>query len=67
MNRPDIEAVKEAFSQGAKRAKAAGFDLVEIIACTGYLISQFLSRYESPDGRIRRGAGKPDALWSGSH
>ena len=43
MNRPDIEAVKEAFSQGAKRAKAAGFDLVEIIACTGYLISQFLS------------------------
>ncbi len=39
----DIERVKEAFAQAALRAKKIGFDLVEIIACTGYLISQFLS------------------------
>ena len=39
----DIERVQDAFVQAAKRAVAVGFDLVEIIACTGYLISQFLS------------------------
>ncbi len=43
MNRDDIEEVKAAFAAGARRAREAGFDYVEIIACTGYLISQFLS------------------------
>jgi 2,4-dienoyl-CoA reductase (NADPH2) len=43
MTGQDIEEVKEAYAQSARRAKEAGFDLIEILACTGYLISQFLS------------------------
>ena len=43
MTKDDIEAVKEAFAQGARRAREAGFDYVEIIAGGGYLISGFLS------------------------
>lgn len=43
MTLDDIEEVKNSFAQGARRAREAGFDFVEIIACTGYLIAQFLS------------------------
>jgi 2,4-dienoyl-CoA reductase (NADPH2) len=43
MTKDDIETVKGAFASAARRAKEAGFDYIEIIACTGYLISQFLS------------------------
>jgi 2,4-dienoyl-CoA reductase (NADPH2) len=43
MTKEDIEEIKTAYAEAAKRAKAADFDLVEILACTGYLISQFLS------------------------
>lgn len=43
MTLEDIEAVKAAFVGAAVRARDVGFDYVEIIACTGYLISQFLS------------------------
>jgi 2,4-dienoyl-CoA reductase (NADPH2) len=43
MKKEDIEEVKEAYAQSARRAKEVGFDLIEILACTGYLISQFLS------------------------
>ena len=43
MIKDDIETVKGAFASAARRAKEAGFDYIEIIACTGYLISQFLS------------------------
>jgi len=43
MTREDIEEVQEAFVQAARRSKEAGFDYVEVLACTGYLISQFLS------------------------
>ncbi len=39
----DIHQVQEAFALGAERAKAAGFDGVEILASAGYLITQFLS------------------------
>lgn len=39
----EIPWVVDNFAQGAKRAKAAGFDSVEILASAGYLISQFLS------------------------
>ena len=39
----EIEGIIEAFGQGARRGKAAGFDAVRIQGCHGYLIHQFLS------------------------
>ncbi|MGV3488982.1 MAG: NADPH dehydrogenase NamA [Tuberibacillus sp.] len=38
-----IKEVVEAFRQGARRARLAGFDLIEIHGAHGYLINQFLS------------------------
>jgi 2,4-dienoyl-CoA reductase (NADPH2) len=43
MTREDIDQTIHQFARAAGRAKTAGFDFIEIIACTGYLISQFLS------------------------
>ncbi len=43
MTAEEIHAVTEAWAQGARRAREAGFDAVEISASAGYLISQFLS------------------------
>ena len=43
MNRDDIQHVRDAFIQGAIRARKAGFDGVEIHATHGYLLAQFLS------------------------
>ena len=43
MTADDILEVQDAFVRAAVRARDIGFDLIEIIACTGYLISQFLS------------------------
>jgi len=47
------------------RAKAAGFDLVEIIACTGYPDQPvfFIADYESPDGQYGGALGKPDCAF----
>ena len=39
----DILHLQESFIKGAERAKAAGFDGVEILGSAGYLITQFLS------------------------
>ncbi len=39
----EIERTIEAFAAAAARAKAAGFDAVEIMGSEGYLINQFLS------------------------
>ena len=39
----DIDKVISDWAAGARRAKEAGFDLVEILASAGYLICQFLS------------------------
>jgi 2,4-dienoyl-CoA reductase-like NADH-dependent reductase (Old Yellow Enzyme family)/thioredoxin reductase len=43
----EIVEVRKAFGQAAKRAQTAGFDMVEIHACHGYLISNFLSPYSN--------------------
>lgn len=43
MTLEDIARVQDDFVQAARRAVAAGFDAVEVIASAGYLISQFLS------------------------
>ena len=39
----EIKEIVKAFGQAARRAQIAGFDMVEIHACHGYLISNFLS------------------------
>lgn len=43
MTLQDIRELVEAFAQAARRAKAAGFDGVQIHSGHGYLLSQFLS------------------------
>lgn len=45
MNLEDIETLTENIASGARRAKKAGFDGVQIHAAHGYLFSQFLSPY----------------------
>ena len=39
----EVEEIIEKFGNAARRAKEAGFDAVELLGCTGYLISQFIS------------------------
>jgi len=39
----EVEATIDAFAQAALRAKKAGFQAIELLGATGYLISQFLS------------------------
>jgi len=39
----DIKNTQKAYADAAERAKAAGFDGVEVLASAGYLITQFLS------------------------
>jgi 2,4-dienoyl-CoA reductase-like NADH-dependent reductase (Old Yellow Enzyme family) len=43
MSESDIEAVKHAFGDAARRAHRLGLDLIEIHAAHGYLLHQFLS------------------------
>src|SRR6266404_648089 len=43
MTATEIHQVVEQFAQGARRAKAAGLDGVELHGANGYLITQFLS------------------------
>ncbi|MGL4990128.1 MAG: NADPH dehydrogenase NamA [Sarcina sp.] len=43
MTKEDLENVKIAFKDAAKRALLAGFDFIEIHAAHGYLLSEFLS------------------------
>ena len=43
MTREEIHATVQAFAQGARRAREAGLDGVELHGANGYLITQFLS------------------------
>jgi len=43
MSLKDIEEVQNAFAEGARRAREAGLDGVELHGANGYLITQFLS------------------------
>src|SRR4029453_9217946 len=43
MTKAQIDEIVDAFAQGARRAREAGADGVEVHGCNGYLITQFLS------------------------
>lgn len=43
MDRTDIDRVAAGFASAARRAREAGFDLVELHGATGYLLAQFVS------------------------
>jgi anthraniloyl-CoA monooxygenase len=43
MTRPDMDAVRDAFVQATRYAERAGFDMVELHAAHGYLLSSFIS------------------------
>ncbi|NLV34927.1 MAG: FAD-dependent oxidoreductase [Clostridiaceae bacterium] len=43
----EVKEIVEAFAEGAKRAKEAGFDAVELHGAHGYLLNQFLSPYSN--------------------
>ena len=45
LTRAEIEKVIQDFGAAAKRAREAGYDLVEISSSAGYLINQFLSPF----------------------
>lgn len=39
----EVEALISSFGQAARRAREAGYDLVEVVGSAGYLLNQFLS------------------------
>ena len=45
MTKGEIDSMVSQFARAARRAKAAGFDAIQIHAAHGYLVSEFLSPY----------------------
>jgi 2,4-dienoyl-CoA reductase-like NADH-dependent reductase (Old Yellow Enzyme family)/thioredoxin reductase len=43
LSKEEIKELVGAYGQAARRTREAGFDAVEVLACTGYLIASFLS------------------------
>ncbi len=58
MTLKDIENTIESFKDGARRAKEAGFDIIEIHAAHGYLINQFLSPLTNKRGDVYGGSAE---------
>ncbi|MCM3161626.1 NADPH dehydrogenase NamA [Metabacillus litoralis] len=77
MTKEDIASTVQAFKDGARRAKEAGFDIIEIHGAHGYLINEFLSPLSnkredeyggSPENRYRLLSEVIDSVkevWSG--
>lgn len=49
----EIPGLVKLYGDAARRASEAGFDVLEIHAAHGYLLSEFLSTREYPRRRIR--------------
>lgn len=47
LSKDEIAGLVRAFAEAARRAKAAGFDAVEVHGAHGYLINEFLSPYSN--------------------
>jgi 2,4-dienoyl-CoA reductase-like NADH-dependent reductase (Old Yellow Enzyme family) len=47
MTLPDIEHLRQAFIAAAERSAQAGAEVVEVHACHGYLLNEFLSPYSN--------------------
>ena len=63
MTEADMDRVVAAFEAAARRAERAGFDLVELHAAHGYLLSEFLSPISNQRTDAFGGsAGEPGAL-----
>jgi 2,4-dienoyl-CoA reductase (NADPH2) len=71
MTADDIVQTKHDYAEASRRVKEAGYDMVEVLACTGYLIPQFLSPtvnlrsddYGGPlENRMRFGLEVADAV-----
>jgi len=61
MSIDEIQAVLKSFGDGARRAKEAGFDAVEVHGAHGYLVNEFLAsnanqRKDSYGGNLRKRA-----------
>ena len=70
MTSEEIAQTIDAFANGARRAKDAGFDGVQIHAAHGYLLSQFLSphfnqRTDDYGGKVQGRVGWCWKSWSG--
>ena len=50
MNRDDMDAVRDQFVAAAEMAERAGFDMIELHAAHGYLVSSFISPVSNTRG-----------------